>query len=239
MLDSGTVYGSRILIVDDEANIQRLLRTYLEREGFDVLTAADGQAALTLARSWQPHLVVLDLLLPEIDGMEVCRQLRQESDVFIVMATARSEEMDKIVGLNMGADDYVTKPFSPREMVARIKAILRRSRRPKAVQEANTLHFRSLVIDTGRRTVRVRGKEVDLTALEFNILRTLASQPGLVYSRAQLLERVWGYDYMGDERVVDVHIGLLREKIESDRSDPCFVKTVRGVGYKFDAQCGE
>jgi len=239
MLDSGTVMGSRILIVDDEANIQRLLRTYLEREGFEVLTAADGQTALSLARSWQPHLVVLDLLLPELDGMEVCRQLRLESDVYIVMATARSEEMDKIVGLNMGADDYVTKPFSPREMVARVKAILRRARKPRTALEPDTMRFASMVIDTGRRTVHVRGREVDLTALEFNILRTLASQPGLVYSRAQLLERVWGYDYIGDERVVDVHIGLLREKIEDDRSDPCFVKTVRGVGYKFDSQCGE
>jgi DNA-binding response OmpR family regulator len=231
--------SQRILIVDDEPNILRLLRTYLEREGFEVASAADGQTALALARDWQPHLVVLDLLLPEIDGLEVCRQLRRTSDVSIIMATARSEDMDKIVGLNMGADDYVTKPFSPRELVARVKAVLRRSRKAKTESEPETLRFAQIVIDTGRRSVTVRGKDVDLTALEFNILRTLASQPGLVFSRAQLLERVWGYDYMGDERVVDVHIGLLREKIETDRADPYFVKTVRGVGYKFDAHGAE
>lgn len=231
--------SQRILIVDDEPNILRLLRTYLEREGFEVATAADGQTALAVARDWQPHLVVLDLLLPEIDGLEVCRQLRRTSDVSIIMATARSEEMDKIVGLNMGADDYVTKPFSPRELVARVKAVLRRSRKARNDNEPETLRFAQIVIDTGRRSVTVRGKHVDLTALEFNILRTLASQPGLVFSRAQLLERVWGYDYMGDERVVDVHIGLLREKIETDRADPSLVKTVRGVGYKFDAHGGK
>jgi two-component system alkaline phosphatase synthesis response regulator PhoP len=147
--------------------------------------------------------------------------------------------MDKILGLNMGADDYVTKPFSPREVVARVKAVLRRSRKRDDEQEPETLRFPRLTIDIGRRTVTVRGKDVALTALEFNILRTLAAQPGLVFSRAQLLERVWGYDFMGDERVVDVHIGLLREKIEQDRADPCFVKTVRGVGYKFDDHGGE
>jgi two-component system, OmpR family, alkaline phosphatase synthesis response regulator PhoP len=239
MMEAIAAQGARILLVDDEPNIVRLLRTYLEREGFEVATAADGRSALQMARGMHPQLIVLDLLLPELDGLEVCRQLRQESDVYIIMATARSEEMDKIVGLNMGADDYVTKPFSPREMVARIKAVLRRTRRQNAEPQPETLRFPQMVIDTGRHTVTVRGREVELTALEFNMLRTLAAQPGLVFSRAQLLERVWGYDYLGDERVVDVHIGLLREKIEQDRADPCFVKTVRGVGYKFDAHCGE
>jgi two-component system alkaline phosphatase synthesis response regulator PhoP len=239
MMDTEPAQGARILIVDDEPNILRLLKSYLEREGYEVATAGDGRSALQIARTMRPHLVVLDLLLPEIDGLEVCRQLRQDSDVFIIMATARSEEMDKILGLTMGADDYVTKPFSPREVVARVKAVLRRARKRDNDQEQHTLRFASMTIDAGRRTVTVRGKNVELTALEFNILRTLASQPGLVFSRAQLLERVWGYDYMGDERVVDVHIGLLREKIEEDRADPCFVKTVRGVGYKFDAHCGE
>lgn len=238
MNDTTSAHGARILVVDDEPNILRLLRTYLEREGYDVATAADGRTALQVARTIHPQLVILDLLLPEIDGLEVCRQLRQDSDVFIIMATARSEEMDKILGLNMGADDYVTKPFSPREVVARVKAVLRRSRRRGADADSETLRFPRMAIDIGRRTVTVRGKNVELTALEFNILRALAAQPGHVLSRAQLLERVWGYDYMGDERVVDVHIGLLREKIEEDRADPCFVKTVRGVGYKFDAQCG-
>src|SRR5581483_1529720 len=176
------------LVVDDEPNILRLLKTYLEREGYEVATAADGRAALQLARTIHPHLVILDLLLPEIDGLEVCRQLRQDSDVFIIMATARSEEMDKILGLNMGADDYVTKPFSPREVVARVKAVLRRARRSGNEQDLETLRFPQLTIDIGRRTVTVRGKNVELTALEFNILRALAAQPGLVLSRSQLLE---------------------------------------------------
>ncbi|MGH2346344.1 MAG: winged helix-turn-helix domain-containing protein, partial [Chloroflexota bacterium] len=183
---------------------------------------------------------VHDLLLPEIDGLDECRLLRQETDVSIIMLTARSEETDKVIGLSVGADDYVTKPFSGREMVARIKAVLRRSRRGGADPEAEPpiLHFPTITIDTGRHQVTVHGKEVVLTALDFEILRTLAAKPGLVFTRAQLLERVWGYDFMGDERVVDVHIGLLRKKIEVDAADPFFVKTVRGVGYKFDGGAG-
>jgi len=236
-MNTSSVPGGRILIVDDEQNIVQLLRRYIELAGYEVATAADGRAALHAAATFRPHLVLLDLLLPEIDGLEVCRQLHQDSDAYIIMITARSEEMDKIVGLNMGADDYVTKPFSPREVVARINAVLRRARR--GLEEPERLEFPDLSIDAGRRTVTVRGQQADLTALEFNILRTLAAQPGLVFSRAQLLERVWGYDFMGDERVVDVHIGLLREKIEQERADPWFVKTVRGVGYKFDAHRGE
>jgi len=237
-MDPTAIPGARILIVDDEPNIVNLLQRYLEREGFVVATATDGRTGIQLARSLRPQLVVLDLLLPEIDGLEVCRLLRQESDVYIIMLTARSEETDKIVGLTMGADDYVTKPFSPREMVARIKAVLRRTRR-RGVDEPETLRFPQITIDIGRRIVTVHGHELELTALDFDILRTLASQPGLVFTRAQLLERVWGYDYLGDERVVDVHIGLLRKKIEQDPAEPCFVKTVRGVGYKFDGQGGE
>ncbi len=228
--------GTRILIVDDEASIVRLLQAYLEREGYEVTTASDGRSALHMARAVRPHLVVLDLLLPEIDGLEVCRLLHQESDVSIIMLTARSEETDKVIGLSVGADDYVTKPFSGREMVARIKAVLRRSRRGSSGPDAEPpiLHFPTITIDTGRHQVTVHGKEVVLTALDFEILRTLAAKPGLVFTRAQLLERVWGYDFMGDERVVDVHIGLLRKKIEVDAAEPTFVKTVRGVGYKFD-----
>jgi two-component system, OmpR family, alkaline phosphatase synthesis response regulator PhoP len=235
----GSPPGARILIVDDEPNIVRLLQSYLQREGFEVLTATDGRAGLQIARTMHPQLVVLDLLLPEVDGLEVCRLLRQESDVYIIMLTARSEETDKIVGLGLGADDYVTKPFSPREMVARIKAVLRRSRRRAAEHEAQVLRFPGLVVDTGRRTVTVRGQDVELTVLDFDILRTLAASPGMVFSRAVLLEKVWGYDYLGDERVVDVHIGLLRKRIEQDPADPSFVKTVRGVGYKFDDHGGE
>jgi two-component system alkaline phosphatase synthesis response regulator PhoP len=233
-LESCSPLGTRILIVDDEPSIVRLLQAYLEREGFEVATAADGRTALQLARSLKPQLVILDLLLPEVDGLEVCRLLRQESEVYIVMLTARSEETDKIVGLTVGADDYVTKPFSPREMVARIKAVLRRTRSLNFTSEPETLHFPDLTVDVRRHKVTVRGQVVELTALDFEILRTLATQPGMVFSRAQLLERVWGYDHLGDERVVDVHIGLLRKKIEQDVQEPHFVKTVRGVGYKFD-----
>jgi two-component system alkaline phosphatase synthesis response regulator PhoP len=225
---------ARILIVDDELSIVRLLQAYLEREGFEVTTAGDGRTALELARAVKPQLVVLDLLLPEVDGLEVCRVLRQESDVYIIMLTARSEETDKIVGLTIGADDYVTKPFSPREMVARIKAVLRRAPRPSLAMDARTMHFPGLAIDTARHRVTVRGEPVDLTALDFEILRALAAQPGIVFTRAQLLERVWGYDHLGEERVVDVHIGLLRKRIERDAQEPQFIKTVRGVGYKFD-----
>jgi two-component system alkaline phosphatase synthesis response regulator PhoP len=238
VIEAVSTHGARVLIVDDEPSIVRLLQAYLERDGFDVCTAADGRSAIHAARALKPQLVVLDLLLPEVDGLEVCRLLRQESDVYIIMLTARSEETDKIVGLGMGADDYVTKPFSPREMVARIKAVLRRSRRPGAGSDPGKLEFPGLTIDTGRHTVTVRGQAVDLTALDFEILRTLAAQPGMVFTRAQLLERVWGYDHLGDERVVDVHIGLLRKKIEQDVQEPQFVKTVRGVGYKFEALGG-
>jgi DNA-binding response OmpR family regulator len=239
-VESLPAQGTRILIVDDEASIVRLLQAYLEREGYEVTTASDGRSALQAARAVRPHLVVLDLLLPEIDGLEVCRLLRQESDVSIIMLTARSEETDKVIGLSVGADDYVTKPFSGREMVARIKAVLRRTHRAGTEAEAAppTLRFPNLTIDTGRHEVTVHGREVALTALDFEILRTLAAKPGLVFTRAQLLERVWGYDFMGDERVVDVHIGLLRKKIELDVADPSFVKTVRGVGYKFDDSGG-
>ncbi|MDB5057399.1 MAG: two component transcriptional regulator, winged helix family [Chloroflexi bacterium] len=238
-MESCSTQAARILIVDDEPSIVRLLQAYLQREGFEVATAADGRAALQIARSLKPQLVVLDLLLPEVDGLEVCRLLRQESDVYIIMLTARSEETDKIVGLTVGADDYVTKPFSPREMVARIKAVLRRTRRLSLTTAPQTLRFPDLTIDTGRHTVTVRGQDVELTALDFEILRTLAAQPGMVFSRSQLLERVWGYDHLGDERVVDVHIGLLRKKIEQDVQEPQFVKTVRGVGYKFDDPGGD
>jgi DNA-binding response OmpR family regulator len=233
-MDLTPATGTRILIVDDEPSIIRLLQAYLEREGYIVASATDGKSAIQQARAIRPQLVILDLLLPEIDGLEVCRRLRQESDVAIIMATARSEETDKIVGLTMGADDYVTKPFSPRELVARVKAVLRRSRRRLPEPDEEILVFPHLTIDTGRRIVTVRGKQVELTALDFDILRVLATHPGLVFSRAQLLERVWGYDYLGDERVVDVHIGLLRKKIELDAAEPAFVKTVRGVGYKFE-----
>jgi two-component system, OmpR family, alkaline phosphatase synthesis response regulator PhoP len=229
--------GERILVVEDEANIVNLVRAYLEREGFTVDAVTDGRAALRHARTTRPHLIVLDLMLPGMDGLDVCRRLRQESDVYILMLTAKSEEADRIVGLELGADDYLSKPFSPRELVARVKAVLRRSRPvASALPESDSgiIDAPPLRIDLARRRVTKRGAPVDLTALEFDLLRELAGRPGIVYSRAQLLQRVWGYDFLGDERVVDVHIGLLRKKIEDDSSEPELLKTVRGVGYKFD-----
>lgn len=229
--------GERILVVEDEANIVNLVRAYLEREGFAVETAVDGHAALSQAHAARPHLIVLDLMLPGMDGLEVCRRLRQESDVYIVMLTAKSEEADRIVGLELGADDYLTKPFSPRELVARVKAVLRRSRPLDAVlvdDEGEIIDADPLSINLARRQVTKRGVPIDLTTLEFDLLRVLAVRPGIVFSRAQLLRRVWDYDFLGDERVVDVHIGLLRKKVEDDPSDPVLLRTVRGVGYKFD-----
>ncbi len=229
--------GERILVVEDEANIANLARAYLEREGFAVRTAADGRAALQQARATQPDLIVLDLMLPGMDGLEVCRRLRQESDVYIIMLTAKTEESDRVVGLELGADDYLTKPFSPRELVARVKAVLRRSRDGEGIMprsESGAIVAGPLTIDLARRRVTKGDASIDLTTLEFDLLRVLAGEPGIVFSRAQLLQRVWGYDFAGDERVVDVHIGLLRKKIEDDSSEPTLLRTVRGVGYKFD-----
>ncbi len=231
--------GERVLVVEDEVNIVNLVRAYLEREGFVVETATDGRAALQQARSSHPHLIVLDLMLPGMDGLEVCRRLRQESAVYILMLTAKSEEADRIVGLELGADDYLTKPFSPRELVARVKAVLRRRRDgDDALEggESRLIVAPPLSIDLARRQVARDDRPIDLTTLEFELLRVFAANPGIVFSRAQLLQRVWGYDFLGDERVVDVHIGLLRKKIEDDPSEPVLLKTVRGVGYKFDAQ---
>lgn len=231
--------GERILVVEDESNIVNLVRAYLEREGFVVETATDGRAALQRARATRPHLIVLDLMLPGMDGLEVCRRLRQESSVYILMLTAKSEEADRVVGLELGADDYLAKPFSPRELVARVKAILRRHREPDEARqdgEGTVIVAPPLSIDLARRQVTKAGRPVELTTLEFELLRVFAADPGIVFSRAQLLQRVWGYDFLGDERVVDVHIGLLRKKIEDDPSEPALLKTVRGVGYKFDAR---
>ena len=222
-----------VLVVDDEANLVNLVKGYLEREGFAVTVAGDGASALRLAREVQPDLVVLDVMLPEVDGIEVCRQLRQWSDAYVIMLTARSEEIDKIVGLSVGADDYLTKPFSPRELVARVRAMLRRPR-GAAPSEAvpPPLRFGGLVVDIARHEVSLDGEAVPLTPLEFKLLAALAGQPQLVFTRAQLLERVWGYDF-GDEHVVDVHVASLRKKLEADTAAPRWIQTVRGVGYRF------
>lgn len=220
----------KILVVDDEASVRKLVVSYLKKEGFEVLEAADGTTAVKLARLERPVLVVLDLMLPGTDGLEVCRILRAESDVFILMLSARTEETDKLVGLGLGADDYLTKPFSPRELVARVKAILRRGQ-----SSATEIHRAGdIIIDHGRHAASVHGAVLDLTAREFEILDALASRPGMVFTREQLLERVWGYNYFGDPRVVDVHVAKLRKKIEKDSANPSYLKTVRGVGYKLE-----
>ena len=222
-----------VLVVDDEPNLVELVRGYLAREGYIVLTASDGAGALALARTHRLDLIVLDLMLPGLDGVEVCRQLRQFSDAYVLMLTAKAEEVDKIVGLSVGADDYLTKPFSPRELAARVKAMLRR---PRALASAEpdampTRTLGDLVVDEGRHVVTRRGQAVPLTAREFRLLATLAGHPGRVFTRAQLLERVWGDDYY-DDHVVDVHVANLRRKLEDDPATPRYVETVRGVGYR-------
>jgi len=223
-----------VLVVDDEANILELLQGYLEREGYDVATASDGVAALRLARDLQPDLVVLDVMLPGIDGIEVCRQLRQFSHAYVLMLTARVGEIDKIVGLTVGADDYMTKPFSPRELVARVRAMLRRplvhSSEPTTVNEGPQ-RLGALSIDRLRRTITIAGRGIALTAREFDLLAMLAEQPGRVFTRAQILDQIWGSEFY-DEHVVEVHIGNLRRKLDDDPSQPRYLETVRGVGYR-------
>jgi DNA-binding response OmpR family regulator len=219
-------------VVDDEASIRKLVGSYVRAEGFDVVEAADGEQAVSAVRSHAPDLVVLDLLMPRLDGLEALRQIRTFSDVYVIMLTARSEETDKVIGLGIGADDYLTKPFSPRELTARIKAVLRR-RRAGARAPDDVVIAGALEIDSGRRRATVAGSVVELTALEFDLLSGLASQPGRVFSRRQLLERVWGWDWFGDERVVDVHIRNLRRALGDDAGNPSWIETVRGVGYRF------
>lgn len=230
---------TRILIVDDEPNLVDLLRDYLSREGYTVATAADGPMGLEAARTLDPELVVLDVMLPGMDGIEVCRQMRRFSDAYILMLTARTEEIDKIIGLSVGADDYVTKPFSPREVVARVKALLRRPRvRGTSAQLDSSegtavppVRIGSVVIDENTHTVTHDGKPVELTVKEFALLLMLARHPGRVFTREQLLEQIWGDEYY-DDHVVDVHIGNLRKKLEEDVTHPRYIATVRGVGYR-------
>ena len=222
-----------VLVVDDEAPIREVVRRYLQAEGVEVVEAADGPTALAMFETHAPDVVVLDVMLPGFDGIEVLRRLRTRSDVYIVMLTARTEETDRLIGLSVGADDYVAKPFSPRELVARVKALLRRPHMADAVDAGTS--FGDLTLDADRREVRVAGAEVELSALEFDLLAALASSPGRVFSRRQLLERVWGYDFYGDERVVDVHIRNLRRALGDDADAPRWIGTVRGVGYKFVA----
>ena len=222
----------KVLVVDDEPRIRTVLRGFLQAEGFAVVEAADGTAALTGIRRERPDLVLLDIMLPGIDGLEVLRQVRTFSDVYVILLTARADEVDTLVGLGVGADDYVTKPFSPREVAARVKAVLRRDRAGPARPEP-VLRFPGLTIDLTGREVRVDEAPVALSSLEFDLLAALAGDPGRVFSRAQLLEKVWGYDFFGDERVVDVHIRSLRSRLGDPAADPALIATVRGVGYKF------
>ena len=222
--------AAKILVVDDEQSILDLVSAYLRQDGYEVHTATDGPGGLRAARAFKPDLVVLDVMLPGMDGLEVLAHLRRESDVYVILLTARSEETDKIVGLSMGADDYLAKPFSPRELVARIKAALRRLRNGVGPADNSTLAFRHVRIDNGRRQVWVDDKPVELTSTEFDLLKTLAEHNGRVLSREQLLQHVWGYDFYGEARVVDVHVGHIRQKLGDGR----FIVTIRGVGYRFE-----
>lgn len=225
-----------ILVVDDDATIRDVLQLYLKREGFGVLTAADGQTALEKARQDRPDLIVLDLMLPGVDGWEVCRRLRADSTVPILMLTARGEEYERILGLGLGADDYVTKPFSPGEVVARIQAIFRRIEmaRLPTIASGEIIRVGALEIDPVARRVMVHERRVDLSPKEFDLLHFLASHPRQVFSREQLLDQVWGYTYAGETSTVTVHVRHLREKIEPDPAQPRFIETVWGVGYRFD-----
>ena len=221
--------NTKILVIDDEEGITKLVSAYLEPEGYEVIIKQDGIEGLKAARAAKPDLVVLDIMLPGMDGIELLTTLRRESDVYVIMLTAKTEETDKIIGLSVGADDYLTKPFSPRELVARIKAALRRLQKPGIADTPPVLTFKHIRIDTGSRQVTVMGELVDLTAIEFNLLLALAEHNNLVLSREQLLERMWGHDYFGEMRVVDVHIGHIRQKLGL----PNMITTVRGVGYRF------
>lgn len=228
----------QILVVEDKEAIAAFVQTVLEREGFSVKWASDGAAALAHIKSNPPALILLDLGLPAgMDGLDVCRWVRgREPYIPIIMLTVRSEEVDKIVGLELGADDYVTKPFNARELVARVRAVLRLARQAGATPHRDRLQVGALTIDRAGRTVTVAGQEVELTPKEFDLLATLAWERGRVFGREMLLERVWGYDYMGESRTVDVHIQRLRRKIEPHPAHPSYLLTVRGVGYKFAAE---
>jgi DNA-binding response OmpR family regulator len=229
----GAAVNEKILVVDDEPIVTEVVERYLAREGFRVTVVRDGAAALAAAESDAPDLIVLDLMLPKVDGLEVCRRVRASSQVPIIMLTAKDAESDKILGLGLGADDYVAKPFSPRELVARIQAVLRRAQ-SKPPAPGDQLRYGTLKISPSGRVVEVGDRQVDLTAKEFDLLYFLARNAGQVFSREQLLNQVWDYEFVGDASTVTVHVRRLREKIEPDAVRPRYVKTVWGVGYKFD-----
>ena len=220
-----------VLVVDDETPLRDLIRAYLERDGYTVVEASTGKEALSAAALHNPDIIVLDLMIPEIDGTEVCRRIRASSDVYIIMLTAKADEVDRVVGLEVGADDYLTKPFSPRELMARVRALLRRPRAQVAM--VRVLRFGDLTIDVDGHEVRVGNDVITLTATEYRLIALLASTPGRMYSRAQLLEHVWGSSYYGDDRVVDVHIANARRKIQENSTSQPLVETVRGAGYRW------
>lgn len=224
----------RALVVEDEVELARLTGSYLEREGFEVHLVHDGLSAVEMAREVDPDIVVLDLGLPGQDGIEVCRRLRTFSDAYVIMLTARSDEVDKVVGLSVGADDYMTKPFSPRELVARLTAMLRRPRPlgSGAPERADTRRFGPLAVDALGRDVWLDHQPIELTRTEFDLLEALSARPSMAFSRRQLIEAVWGQDWVGDEHLVDVHIGHLRRKLDDDAAASRFIRTVRGVGYR-------
>ncbi|MDY7078390.1 MAG: response regulator transcription factor [Chloroflexota bacterium] len=228
----------KILVVDDDHKIVELMRLYLEKDGYRVLVAYDGLKGLELARQKRPDLILLDLMLPGMDGLDVCRILQAESEMPIIMLTARTTDEDKLVGLELGADDYITKPFNPREVVARVRAVLRRVGKESS-QGPTEMRFTDLVVDRRRHEVQVRGKVVDLTPTEFKLLEVLAGEAGRAFTRLELLDRVFGYDFEGFERTVDVHVKNLRKKIEPRPKRPTYVQTVYGVGYKFSEDLGE
>jgi DNA-binding response OmpR family regulator len=225
----------RVLVVDDEVPIRSVVRGFLEREGMQVSEAADGPTAVDMAREFAPDVVVLDIMLPGFDGLEVLRQIRTFADPYVLMLTARSEEVDRVVGLTVGADDYLVKPFSPRELVARVGALLRRRRGVSSSADRAILRAGDLVVDRPRREVRVGGRPVELTTLEFSILEALARDPGVVLTRQQLIDTVWGVDFVGEDHVLEVHVGNLRRKLGDEPGSPIYVETVRGVGYRLRA----
>ncbi len=222
---------TKILVIDDEPSILNLISAYLKLEGYEVFTASDGNAGIKAARAFKPDLIILDVMLPGMDGIELLTRLRRESDVYVILLTAKTEETDRVVGLTVGADDYVTKPFSPRELVARVKSAVRRMQMKSDVDaDVPVLSFTRIRIDTGARTVHVNQQPVELTAIEFDLLQALAENRGRVLSREKLLEKVWGGEYFGEIRVVDVHLGHLRQKLGEEK----LITTVRGVGYRFE-----
>ena len=224
---------TRLLIVDDEPNLRHSLSYALRQEGYEVATAEDGERALDMFRSGKPDLVVLDVMLPKMDGLAVCRAIRRDSDIPVIMLTARSSELDTVVGLEVGADDYLAKPFSTVELIARIRAALRRAAAPRGIVGEGDVEAAGLRIDVGRHQVTVDGRAVDLKPREFDLLRFLASHPGQVFARNQLLASVWGLDYSGDSRTVDTHVKTLRERLGDGAEQPRWIETVRGVGYRF------